>query len=521
MTESGLPRWVRVQPKTERWIAGVGLAIVALAAIAFPLINKYWPYRYRNVMPLLETVLASRITIERYHRIYFPHPGFVAEGLTLRRTTAPDLPPIGSAQKLTVEGNWLDFLMLRRRVRLLDVQWLHVVIPPMGSRANHEDFPPGSSGDFAGPETTVETMHMENATLDILRDDGGRYTYPIRDLAMRNVRSGQTLTYVVDMQNARPSGRILARGSFGPLTPSNLGGTPLSGEFTFSPVRLEDIGTLHGTLSAKGRFTGSLADIEATAMADTPNFAVGKGRPANVAGSVQCTVNGLNGDVVLHTIEVKTGETVVHAGGSVQGDPKVTDLQMDVEKGRAEDLLRPFVHGDVPVTGVVWLKARAHVAPADHGAKFMQRLAVDGGFDVPAQRLTNHATERSVTAFSARAQGVSGDEAAGETADAVSSLQGQVRIRNGVLSTERLTFEVAGAAADLKGTYAFHGGAVHLTGDLKMDADISHTATGLKSVLLKPLAPFFKRKKAGAVVPIAVTGVPKAYKVGQDVLHTK
>jgi hypothetical protein len=208
------------------------------------------------------------------------------------------------------------------------------------------------------------------------------------------------------------------------------------------------------------------------------------------------------------------------------GSPKVTELEMGVEKGRAEDLLRPFLHDRVPVTGVVWLKSHAHIGPDGHGEKFLHRLAVDGSFAVPAQRVTDRRTEQSLTAFSARAQGAGSDK--GEpgnpdtgAADVVSSLQGQVRIRNGVLSTDRLTFEVPGASAELKGTYAFRGGAVHMTGDLKMDADISHAATGFKSVLLKPFAPFFKRKKAGAVVPIAVTGVPSQYKVSQDLLHTK
>src|ERR1019366_7185467 len=119
----------------------------------------------------------------------------------------------------------------------------------------------------------------------------------------------------------------------------------------------------------------------------------------------------------------------------------------------------------------------------------------------------------------ARAQGASADNENGT--DVLSSLKGQVRIRNGEVSTQRLTFEMPGAAADLKGTYAFHTGEVHLSGDLRMDADISHAATGFKSALLKPLAPFFKRKKAGADVPIAVTGVPHQYMIGQDVLHNK
>jgi hypothetical protein len=54
-----------------------------------------------------------------------------------------------------------------------------------------------------------------------------------------------------------------------------------------------------------------------------------------------------------------------------------------------------------------------------------------------------------------------------------------------------------------------------------MESDISHVTTGFKSVLLKPLAPFFKKKHAGAVIPIAVTGGPGHYTVTQDLLHQK
>ncbi len=54
-----------------------------------------------------------------------------------------------------------------------------------------------------------------------------------------------------------------------------------------------------------------------------------------------------------------------------------------------------------------------------------------------------------------------------------------------------------------------------------MQSDLSHTTTGFKSVLMKPLIPFFKKKKAGAVIPIAVTGGPGEYKVTQDILHRK
>jgi hypothetical protein len=60
------------------------------------------------------------------------------------------------------------------------------------------------------------------------------------------------------MQNAWPSGHILAKGNFGPLLPSNLGATQVSGDFTFTSVKLEDIHGLSGGLSSAGRFYGAL-----------------------------------------------------------------------------------------------------------------------------------------------------------------------------------------------------------------------------------------------------------------------
>jgi hypothetical protein len=62
---------------------------------------------------------------------------------------------------------------------------------------------------------------------------------------------------------------------------------------------------------------------------------------------------------------------------------------------------------------------------------------------------------------------------------------------------------------------------VHLVGNLRMKTDISHVTTGFKSALLKPFALFFKKKHAGAVVPIAVTGSPGHYRVTQDLSHDK
>jgi hypothetical protein len=526
-TTSAAPRRFKLRNKKIAWALCLTVAIVILGAIGFHYISEYWPYRYRNIKPLLENVFASHIKIGHYHRTYFPRPGFVATEITLRRNTAPNLPPVGSIRNLVVQSTWVDLLLLRKSVSVVDVKGLHVVIPPVGTRANREDFPPGSSADFSGPSTVVERLDIHDSILDIMRTNGSRYSYPIRQLIIRNVHKGETVTYSVDMQNAKPAGHLRASGTFGPLTPKSLGATPLSGDFTFSPVNLHDFGGISGVLSAAGHFQGTLSAIETYATSDTPDFAVGSGRPTAILGSVKCTVNGLNGDLVLNDVDVKIGATTVHAQGDIMGRPKVTDLDITVTHGRAQDILRPFFQDEVPIVGRALLRGHARLEPVINKAKFLQRLEMDGTFEVPAERLTDKPLEQKLTDFSERAQrskpseGGPGRDAqtSDPPASVLSSIQGQVKIRYGIVSTHQLAFRVPGAAADLSGIYNLHDRSVHMLGNLQMDSDISHVTTGFKSLLLKPLIPFFKRKNAGAVIPIAITGYPNHYKITQ--LHRK
>jgi hypothetical protein len=509
------------------WVHVVIVAVGALLATAVVLISSNWPYRHRKIAPLLEDVLASQVTFTGYHRTYFPKPGFVATGITMRRRSAPDLPPLGHVDTMVVQGTWSDLIMLRRRAELVDITGLHIVVPAIGSKENHENFPPGSSQDFKGPETAIERFVVHNSLLDIMRTDGTRFSFPIQQLEIQNLHKGEALTYTIDMQNAIPTGRILAHGTMGPIVGEDILATPVTGNFAFTQVNLHDVGDISGILDARGGFKGNLRMMNVETTAETRNFAVDDGKPTPLSATMQGTLYGSNGDMDIHSIEVKIRETTIHAAGSIKGAPKLTKFDISVEHGRAEDIMQPFVQDEVPITGSVWLKSNVYVGPPGDG--FMQMLRMTGSLDVPAEKISDPQTEKNLSAFSDRAQGnrtpntgVDPDNKPTDaTKDALSSLQGGVRIENGVVSTSRFTFKVPGAQATMAGTFRFHGEVAHLTGDLKMDTDISHAATGFKSFLLKPLAPFFKKKNAGAVVPIAVTGTPGHYRVTQDITHNK
>jgi hypothetical protein len=68
----------------------------------------------------------------------------------------------------------------------------------------------------------------------------------------------------------------------------------------------------------------------------------------------------------------------------------------------------------------------------------------------------------------------------------------------------------------MHGAYNLQSQAVDLHGTLKTDAELSKMSSGFKSVLLKPFDVFFKRKHAGAVVPVHLIGTCKHPQPGLD-----
>jgi hypothetical protein len=482
-------------------------------------VGIHWPYRHRQMKPLLERVFASKIEMRSYRRLYFPHPGFVAEGITLRRDGVTN--PLGTARQLVVEGNYLDMLLLRRRVRRIGVDGMHVVIPAPGTKENREDFPPGSSRDFGGPTTVVEYLILHNAKLELLRRNGGRLEYDIHQLQLRNVRQGQPASFAVSMTNSIPAGDIEASGSFGPIPPGHLDETKVSGKYTFAHGSFDGIGKLHGALNAKGEFEGTLDTIQVSGWMDSPDFHVKQGHGTHVASEFKVAVDATNGEVQLQDITAHAEKTTIRAHGGVVGSPKETQLDISVDGGHVQDLLRPFVEGEIPANGVVNLHAHASLLPIQ--GDFFKRLRMNGAFDIPQERLTDAGTEQKLSDFSRRVREPQPGEPAASSEGAVDSqMDAVVRVIDGVAQFTRLSFRMPGASLELHGTFGLRAQEpVDLRGDLRMQKDISHATTGWKSMLLKPLAPIFHRQHAGAVVPVMVAGTHNHYAVHSNMFGPK
>ncbi len=71
----------------------------------------------------------------------------------------------------------------------------------------------------------------------------------------------------------------------------------------------------------------------------------------------------------------------------------------------------------------------------------------------------------------------------------------------------------------MTGTYTLDGQTFDFRGKAWLDAKVSQMTTGWKSILLKPIDPFFSKKGAGTEVPIKITGTESEPHFGLDFGH--
>lgn len=534
-TQKSTPRPVTRRARWTRWLAIATCLLLCCLVGAWIYIWLHWPYGRRQVQSGLDKSYKGHVQMQSFEAVYFPHPGFIAMGLELHRSPGDPQPPppLAAAVRVVVEGRWSDLLTLQHRVLFVQIEGLNLSFPPKGTRERALDFPPGDGKDFSGPKTFIEVLHIQNALLEVGKDQGEPFQLKVHEVLVNNIVRGHASPFSVILDNPKPSALIHCDGWIGPLHSQRLDQLPVNATFTFLHGRLEDFDKLHGTIEGSGHFKGPLSALEIDADSIVSGFAVGQGSPVKVSTQLRATVDGTNGDVHFHSLDARTGATTVHASGMVTGKPKLTVMDLDVIHGRIEDLMMPFMHATPPAAGEANLRTHATLAAATPNTRFMDRLVMDGSFTLPAARLTKVSTEESLSAFSRRAKGenprvpdAKPQPASAENPAVPLNIQTTFHLARGVVSTPQLETTFPGSALELAGTFTFQTHAAHLTGNLTMQSDISHVTTGFKSMLLKPFNPFFKHRQPQdtgpqvTVIPIAITG-NGPYKIGSNLRGKK
>jgi hypothetical protein len=504
-----------------RWSLAVFAGALALLVIVAAVGSRSSVLR-QLVVDTLSDRLDSDVELKAFSAGIFPNVRVRGEGLVLRYRGRHDVPPLVRIRGFEIEGGIIGLLSRPRRFRAVRLDGLEIAIPPGGVDNDHAKTDQASSQEDEGPSPIViDRLEATDASLTLVPRNRAKQprVFDIRTLTMTSVGSAEQMPFQAELTNPLPRGTIFTGGTFGPWHKDAPGATPLGGKYSFEHVDMSTIKGLGGTLDSTGQFAGQLGRISVTGETRSPDFSLDVAQhPMPLTTEFLAVVDGTDGDTYLKSVSAKLGNTPMLAAGGITGTPGVKGrtiaVTVTIDDGRIEDLLQLAVKAERPlVTGAVALKTEMTLPPGEPDV--IDRLRLDGRFDLDAARFTSRTVQSKIAGMSHRARGRDADEPADNV---VSDLKGQFKLRDGVLSLAALTFGVPGATVKLDGSYGLRGEALRFDGTLRMDATISEAAGGgIKSFLLKAIDPLFRKGKAGAVLPIKVRGTKDDPKFGLDV----
>jgi hypothetical protein len=475
--------------------------------------------------------LDSDVELKAFSVDTFPGVVVRGEGLVLKlRGQVSDAPPLIQIASFTVHTGLFDLLRRPRRFQKVTLDGLVVSIPPGGLKrpiVPSRETPASSSDRAADAGETeespiiVEELQADRALLRIIpRREGKRpKEFAIHALHMRTLGLGQQMPFTATLTNPLPKGLIETSGTFGPWQSKDPATTPVGGTYGFHKADLGTIKGLGGILNSTGTFDGRLERIAVKGQTHSPDFQLDISKqPVALSTSFEAVVDGTDGDTYLNTVNGQFLKTAVIAKGAVVGIKGVkgrkVQLDVTIPEGRIEDLLHLAVKSDKPLlVGRVGLTTAFLLPPGEQDV--IERLELSGKFDVDAARFTDANVQRKLAGMSHRARGRDPDDKA---ENIVSDLSGTFDLKGGALALKNLAFAMPGATVQLSGSYALRSGALNFDGTVRMDATISEAAGGgVKGFFLKLVDPIFRKKGAGAIIPIKVRGTREKPEFGVDV----
>jgi hypothetical protein len=505
-----------VQIRRRRWLIAAGTigALTAAAAVSLarriPLSSDTLRAR---VVAALEERLDADVELEQLTLRLYPRLHANGRGLTVRFERRNDVPPLISIRDIDIDADLVG--LWRRRVAHVSLQGLAINIPPDtdDDTAGPTPEPPArSSSDTTalyGKDMVIDELDAPDAQLTILRRDPAKAprVWFMHRLTLRQVGLASRMPFETLLTNAVPPGQINASGAFGPWSRTDPGDTPLDGQFSFDNADLSVFNGISGILSARGSFDGTLDRITVKGQTDTPDFMINLSEhQVPLKTSYRAVVDATNGNTTLDPVDATILNTGITARGGVyevEGvHGRVVKLDVTIESGRLEDVMRLAVKTPrPPMDGALSLVTALTIPPGPKDV--VDKLALDGQFAITGGRFTDRGVQTKVSELSRRASG----RKAGTTdpARVTSNFAGRFRLGNGRLSLSPLTFDVPGAVVTLRGGYSLRSETLAFAGDLNMDASLSQTTSGFKSLLLRMADPIF-RSKGKTVVPLRISG---------------
>ncbi len=495
-------------------LAVLAMVVILTAAVIF--LAWRWPFTREAVLKDLEEASMSKVDIGAFYGTYFPRPGCVLERITFQHNPQAGSPPLITIQRLRVESGLSG--LFTKHMRRIRAEGLRILIPPRGSG---ERFQTPKRSTFV-----IDDLIADGAILEIKSRDAQKQPlqFSFHNFVISNVGSDGPASFQAKLSNPDPPGEITTTGKFGPWNPDDVGKVTVSGDYLFQQA---DLGVFHGIaglLSSSGKFSGTINRIEVQGLTDVPSFTVtSSSHHVQLKTQFHAVVNGENGDTFLQQVVATLWKTTVWSQGGVAGTSgqpgKTTSVELAAKDGRIQDLLLLFARSDrAPMSGTVSFHAKVSIPPGKRA--FLEKVELQGDFGIDAGSFTKFATQEGVNHLS---QGARSDENAHKTEQeqndpetVLSDLKGHVLLKDGSARFSNLSFSVPGAVAQMQGTYNLITEKINLRGTLRTDSAPSNTKQGMKGLLLKVLDPFFKKKRAGYIMPIKITGTYEHPSFGLD-----
>ena len=502
--------------KTRKLIVRVALAAVVIFLGAVVVLALRWPFSQQAVLKELETASQSRVDVGAFHGTYFPRPGCILEHVTFQHNPKAGTPPLITVETLRIEGSFSG--LFTKRVKRIHVEGMRILIPPRGS---DEHFQTPKRSPFVIDDLIADGTILEVASREA---DQQPLKFSFHNFVLSNVGGNGPASFQAKLSNPEPPGEIITAGKFGPWSAEDVGKTAVSGEYLFQQADLGVFRGIAGLLSSSGKFSGEIDRIEVQGLTDTPRFTVtSSSHQVQLRTQFNAVVNGKNGDTFLQKAAATFWRTTVWSEGSVagaSGQPgKTASFELKAKDGRIQDILLLFAGSErVPMSGIVGFHAKVSIPPGKR--PFLAKVELQGDFGIDAGSFTKSNTQEGVNRLS---EGALGEEDQHKTEKAqddpdtvLSDLKGHVLLENGTARFSNLSFSVPGALAQMQGTFNLITETIDLRGTLKTDSEPSGTTRGTKALLLKILDPFFKKKPAGYVMPVKITGTYKHPSFGLD-----
>jgi len=509
------------------WVSTSIIAAVVILAVLFvatvPLSSNTLRHR---IIETLSKRLNADVELGDLSLRVFPRLRVEGANLAIRKRGRTDVPPLISIKTFHADADLAG--LMRKHISHVQLDGLDIEIPP----SNHEDHNDDNKGEKSKAKPSEQQAHIvDGAIIDRLDANGAKLViiprrkdkkpkeWDIHTLRMHSVGADQAMPYDATLTNAVPPGEIKTSGSFGPWVTDDEGKTPLEGKYTFKDADLSVFHGIGGILASKGTFGGSLEWIDINGETDTPNFTIKvSGHPFPLHTKYHSVVDGTNGDTRLERIDASFLESSLVARGSVLDEPghakgRLVTLDIDMERARIEDVMLMAVKATKPpMTGALKLVTKFVLPPGESDVS--ERLRLDGRFTIAGARFTNYDVQGKIMELSHRGRGQS-PEAAKESV--TSNFAGRFKLAGGVLALPDVSFDVPGAKVQLAGQYSLKQETIDFKGMLLLDAKVSDTTTGVKSLLLKVVDPLFTKDGGGSAIPIKIEGTRHDPKFGLDV----